>query len=58
MCKGKDQGESVKNIADAIFFTQDVCALAQTSPDVNEKSPPRISPRVSQRGSASTCLED
>jgi hypothetical protein len=33
----------VKNIADAIFFTPDVCAGAQTSPDVNEKSSSRIS---------------
>ena len=34
--------QRVKNIADAIFFTPDVCAGAKTSPDVNEKSSLRI----------------
>ena len=29
MCKGKDQGERVKNIADAIFFIPDVCAVGR-----------------------------
>ena len=38
-----DKMGRVKNIVDTIFFTPDVCAGAQTSPDVNETSSSRIS---------------
>ena len=40
---GFQEDSRAKNPADAGFFAPDVCAGAQTSPDVNEKSSSRIS---------------
>ena len=39
----KEKESRVKNIADAIFFTPELCGGAQSSLGVNEKSSSRIS---------------